>query len=560
MSQTYVTFRRFVSVLGSFALSALVVAAVPASQASAQTTITGTVYAPNGTDPLPNILVYVASTPLQPFQNGPGTSCANQNAVVSGNPIAEAVTDYKGEFTITSTALTALGTTSVNVVVQAGKWRQQYPNTPITGGAANGPLTLSMPSTQGTLSDLPRIAVVTGSVDGVECVLHTMGIADSEFTDFNGSGHINLFPGTGGAGAKASAASSVNETNLMLDAPTINSYDMVMFGCQGTAVDSTITNNAIGRQNLVAYANAGGRVFATHFEYSWLNKTDTFASVANWTGGPNYTNTIDLANANATIDTSYPDGLILANWLYYTMKASPTLGQIPLITTRQDQTGVVPPTRSWATLNVSGNPVMQFTFDTPLGQATTPIVLVTFTNTNTNNSTTFPNAFVTGDVGDKITANIGDQINSGATQPGLTITFQPPPQTTITNLAPTNAGSGWSCNTATLTCVETASILGGASDPITVTVDIPSNALPLGDAEFTAIISGGGISGSSQCGRVLYNEYHVENVSSAGGRVFPAECPSGAPDAQEKFLEYSLYNLSNFIAPVTADTIDIQAP
>ena len=34
----------------------------------------------------------------------------------------------------------------------------------------------------------------------------------------------------------------------------------------------------------------------------------------------------------------------------------------------------------------------------------------------------------------------------------------------------------------------------------------------------------------NQCGRVLYNEYHVENGSSSTGKIFPNECNTSARD------------------------------
>ncbi len=50
---------------------------------------------------------------------------------------------------------------------------------------------------------------------------------------------------------------------------------------------------------------------------------------------------------------------------------------------------------------------------------------------------------------------------------------------------------------------------------------------------------------NSQCGRVLFNEYHVENPpSSPAGKIFPSECPSTAMTPQEKLLEFSLFELT----------------
>ena len=52
---------------------------------NATTSITGTVYAPNGTDPLPNVTVYIPNAPVDPF--APGVSCPIVGAPPSGSPL-----------------------------------------------------------------------------------------------------------------------------------------------------------------------------------------------------------------------------------------------------------------------------------------------------------------------------------------------------------------------------------------------------------------------------------------------------------------------------------------
>ena len=49
-----------------------------------------------------------------------------------------------------------------------------------------------------TQGDIPLIAIATGAVDQVECVLRKTGINDSEFTDPSGYGRINFYTGSGG--------------------------------------------------------------------------------------------------------------------------------------------------------------------------------------------------------------------------------------------------------------------------------------------------------------------------------------------------------------------------
>ncbi len=53
---------------------------------------------------------------------------------------------------------------------------------------------------------------------------------------------------------------------------------------------------------------------------------------------------------------------------------------------------------------------------------------------------------------------------------------------------------------------------------------------------------------TTQCGRVLYSDFHVSNASS-GGKTFPAECTDGPMNAQEKTLEFMLFDLASCVGP-----------
>jgi hypothetical protein len=543
--------------LGVAAVSFATVIAVPASKAqSCTTTITGKVYSPNGPvggDPIPNILVYVATTPVQALPQGL-TTCAGASQLVTGTPLVSTTTDATGKFVLNSTGLAALGS-SVNVVIQAGKWRRQ--NAVAITPCATTTVNLTMPANQ-SQGDLPHIAVVTGEADGVECIFRKIGISDSEFTDPSGTGSINLYEGSGTAtsgGAVVLPATTTvpTESQLVENASTLNTYDLVMFGCQGTATDAIASTNANGAlNNLVSYANTGGRIFATHYGYVWLDNIQPFESSANWikdqgtiteTGFP-------AGTGVATIDTTYSQSAVLAQWLQ-TIGASYNgqYGQMELFNIRQDQNKVNnPPAQSWLNLNnYTGNPSMQFTFDTPVNATTTPSIALTFANK--------PTAFLEGDAADTITIGATDTSTTTPADSSLNMTLTVPAGVTPVSLAGVGA-TGWICSVSTLTCNRTTPLGPGATDSVLLTVGIAANA-PLGDANVTATIAGGGLSGTNQCGRVLYNDYHVEN-SAIAGQKYPAECSTAALTPQEKFLEFSLYNLSNFVAPVTNDVIDIQ--
>src|SRR5262245_41456732 len=65
----------------------------------ATTTITGTVYAPNGTLPIFNAFVYIPDNDMDPpFTDG--VSCDRCNGKVNGQPIVQTLTGPDGKFTL----------------------------------------------------------------------------------------------------------------------------------------------------------------------------------------------------------------------------------------------------------------------------------------------------------------------------------------------------------------------------------------------------------------------------------------------------------------------------
>jgi Big-like domain-containing protein len=426
--------------------------------AGQNTTISGTVYDPRGATglPLPNVLVYASTTPVTPPTSG--AQCVTYaNSIPTGaNVVNYTYTAVDGTFTLQNIPENA----SYTIVIQAGKWQRQFAETvgttPLTG------LQLSMPANH-TQGNMPYIAIATGSVDGAECVLRDMGISDSEFTDdnqtVNPGGYVHLYKGSSSAGAEINA-STPSETALMGGTSTtaLNAYDMVMFPCQGgpsnQASDPTGTPSlpaGVGPANLLSFAEAGGRIFATHYSYAWLEPTydAQFGNVANWiaeTGEP--------SPAAATVQENFSDGIFLADWLHYIGSTNTgTTNQVEIYNVRTDVGSVVAPAQSWVTLNSGsysgqvGNPVMQMTFNVPFG-------------------------------------------------------------------APA----------------------------------------------------------ASQCGRVMYNDYHVITPTGGVNAAYPKECPSYCTSGtnctnnfnsaytmqpQEQMLEYALFDLSGFVQPTVVPTVSV---
>jgi hypothetical protein len=330
------------------------------------TSITGTVYAPNGVDPLPGVTVYVPNSAVAPFAQT--VSCDNCASSFSGSPLVKAVTLPNGTFTITNMPVGA----NIPLVIQKGHWRRQF-TIPGVSACVNtalpttGASQIRMPRTStvhaGGEGDIPLMAFVTGQVDALECVLRKVGIADSEFSDPTGTGRVRLYTGAGAPGASYSATTP-SETALWASQASVDAYDMVYLACQGAEYAQTAAN----QQLLINYANAGGRVFAAHYNYVWLYDVAPFSSTATWAINGTPTPTPDPGTG--IINTNFARGSLLAQWLV-AIGASTTLGQVPVSTLRHDFSSVIAPSVLWLSVNDAalGTVPLHYTFDTPVGAA-----------------------------------------------------------------------------------------------------------------------------------------------------------------------------------------------
>ena len=276
----------------------------------ASTSVSGTVFAPNGTLPLYNAIVYVPNAALDPVTHG--ATCDKCGSSVSGSPVATAITDTRGQFVLENVPVGD----SIPLVVQVGKWRRQVSiprvdrcvDTPLPGNSLT-----TLPSTQ-SQGDMPKIALTTGEADALECLLRKVGIADSEFTTESGTGAVNLYagmdPGHEGTNRYNAAFGGQNFTDAQQfwNGANLTKYDIVLFSCEGS--EDPTNKSPAAHANVKAYLDAGGRVFASHWHNHWVEFGPTpFPTVANFDhrGDPN--------PGDATIDESFPKGQALAEWM-----------------------------------------------------------------------------------------------------------------------------------------------------------------------------------------------------------------------------------------------------
>jgi len=351
----------------------------PVCAGNARTTLRGKVYDPAGKVPLYNVVVYVPNAPLDPINTGP--TCERCDSSVSGKPITTALTDTKGEFLLDNVPVGA----DVPLVVQVGKWRRTITLPSInacTENRADDPNLMRLPRNM-MEGHIPKIALTTGGADRLECLLRKIGVSDSEFTPETGTGRVNFYVGRGSGGQPSPGfAPTHNGGAVFPPAPTFwenpanfDKYDIVILSCEGAQFPNEKSQAA--RMGLQAYANKGGRVFASHWHNVWLQHgAAPWPTVANWAmRGGNLPDPF-----TTTVDTSFPKGSALADWLV-NVQASMTRGQLTINEGKHTLDSVNPMlSRQW-TSSTMPPAVQYFTFNTPVGaQAAMECGRVVFTD------------------------------------------------------------------------------------------------------------------------------------------------------------------------------------
>jgi hypothetical protein len=323
------------------------------------TTITGTVFAPNGTLPLYNAIVYVPNNPPDVFT--PGVTCDRCNGTVSGNPVVITQTGPDGTFALTNVPVG----NDIPLVIQIGRWRRQVtiPNV-AQCTTTQLPAQLTRFAKNKSEGDIPQMAIATGGADPFECLLLKIGLDAAEFTPSSSNGRVHFYTATDGPGSNLSTPAPSGD-QLYTSMNTLLNYDIVILPCEGSAFDKP----AGARANLVQYANAGGRLFTTHYSYDWLSYASSpYNAVGSWD--------LDQAFPDdgliGTLDTSFPKGMAFAQWLSIVEPGS-TMGQLALVQPRHDIDAVnMSYAQRWISSDTSvsspGSPtgIMHLTFDTPL--------------------------------------------------------------------------------------------------------------------------------------------------------------------------------------------------
>lgn len=354
------------------------------------TSVTGVIRDPGGTNPLPGVVVYVPNGPVTDFTDG--VACDTCSSLISGTPIASAVTDYQGQFTLTN----APSGVSFPLVIQTGRWRREV-TVPAIAACASYTLTgenARLPSNRSE-GKIPKMAIVMGAGDNLQCLLKKIGIEDSEFGiegsmsrihlyTHNGMSYAGATQGIAGTGAFYNSVAKLNQYSAII-APCDNNHTDYSAYTNTAAKNYTkppkYTVSATQMANMKAYVDAGGRLFSTHWMGFDFTHTNYPAAITYVFGSELDANDRNAPSFVYTIDQTNPTGDLFADWANNVGASPAGAGTVTFTVWRHlaesvnapaqriayGNTSLPPLSRSTGSPYWAGVHASMYTFDTPWG-------------------------------------------------------------------------------------------------------------------------------------------------------------------------------------------------
>ena len=318
------------------------------------TSITGTVYDPAGANPLYNVVVYVpidATGDLPAIKSG--TNTCNTCDVSIGDYVGATTSLADGTFKLTGVPAGE----NIPIVVQIGKWRRMatIPEVKACANTALSGSSMTRLPAKRSEGNIPQMALVTGGFDNLGCFLKGVGLDPGEYSAPHAGGRLDIYKGlpTGSSGAPglssgtAGDCTSDNPNCVWNSKSNLEAYDIVLLACEGDTYnpaessERTTNKTTSSRTALHDWLDEGGKVFATHFHYTWFKNGPTdFQGVATWLG-----NSAGGDTGLYSVDTSFTKGMVLSQWLGAIGGLSQS--QIGLTQVAESVGQVTSPTQRW---------------------------------------------------------------------------------------------------------------------------------------------------------------------------------------------------------------------
>lgn len=297
------------------------------------TRVRGRLTTPDGQLGIPNAIVYIPSSPalsaLPPMDEGINqlSRCdrCDDEFDALGSILTATITDAQGNFTLEGAIPVGNG---FRIVAKAGRFRAVVSQSIPTSSACEetiigGALRLPAKHAPSTGQHLPKIAIVSGDADAMECVLLKMGFDREEFSSRGSEARFHLYRGNGGGvhGLYRCIPETVNPSSPCFqldqqlsegaceafpgcmwlgDLPpgslgdrgdlsvpaaalfdsnpnngTLRDYDMVIANCPGAPG----ANLGLNAADVADYLKLGGRLFASHWSYDYLGAAGAYGDM-----------------------------------------------------------------------------------------------------------------------------------------------------------------------------------------------------------------------------------------------------------------------------------------
>jgi hypothetical protein len=270
--------------------------------------LTGKVVAPEGTIPISNALIYLASTTPPPIPQG--VFCDKCVELTPTTPYTYSKAD--GTFD-----LGAFGEGPQTLVVQKGQFRRAWPI------QVKGP-TQVVPQKSSTLpgksdpaagDDIPKMAIVQAQWDAIEVSLARLGLGTVTNTGPFGTPQVK------------NGSFDLVDSTLLNDATKLAQYNIVFAGCSFSSGTTCNTGQPAGdskvQKNLRDYVAAGGKLYTSDYSYELVRQP--WPGFVNWDGETKTLGSACQSGAyDATAQVSDPG---LSSWLTALGDPTPTLKQ-----------------------------------------------------------------------------------------------------------------------------------------------------------------------------------------------------------------------------------------
>lgn len=275
-----------------------------------QTVLRGRVLAPNGVDPIPGALVYVPRQ-INEFPEEVQCEVCDQ---ITDDAIVITSTDVDGSFTLAPIPTSENQTAGITVPVmsQIGRFRKMS-NVVIDSPCAENQASddnFQLPSRTEGQDSIPKIAVVTGDFDVMECVLLNMGIDQDAFDLYNGISD----PIFGGGTPNTEGPFDT----LLTDVSKMKKYNVIFINCSANEFESHLMDANV-RDNIENYVLSGGRLYVTDWSYDYIEQIEEFSPLIDFgpgqsDGNPEPVNGAAMGDGGITTEAFIHDDEMAA-WL-----------------------------------------------------------------------------------------------------------------------------------------------------------------------------------------------------------------------------------------------------